>query len=449
MATNKKHIVAIIGGAVSGAEAAYQLSRQGIITVVFDQNALPYGKIVDGLPKWHVKLRKKEEDRINEKLDHPSVYYVPGTRLGRDLNLNELLEDWGFSAVILATGAWRDRPLPVEGIDAYVGKGLVYQNAFIHWYNHKDEAGYSGPAMEAPDGAVIIGGGLASLDVAKALMFENVGRALRQRGRPTDLLTLDRSIQKVLEAHQLTLDDLNVRGPKIYYRRRPQDMPLCPLPADTPEQQTKARRVRLKVLKNFQSKYLVDLVPQRMPVDKIVENERLAGLIFRHTEIRDGRAVEIPGTEETVRAPLFVSSIGSLPENIEGIPMQGQVYQIEKKDCCRLKGFENVFAIGNAVTGRGNIKESLDHGKRVTENILDMYLCDHQRASQSFRKTEGALSGHLSGIHQRIHCLPGLSEEKAQDILSRVEKQQKKAGYDNDFSSWVERGRKIQMEQTQ
>ncbi len=303
--------------------------------------------------------------------------------------------------------------------------------------------------MEAPDGAVIIGGGLASLDVAKALMFENVGRALRQRGRPTDLLTLDRSIQKVLEAHQLTLDDLNVRGPKIYYRRRPQDMPLCPLPADTPEQQTKARRVRLKVLKNFQSKYLVNLVPQRMPVDKIVENERLAGLIFRHTEIRNGRAVDIPGTEETVRAPLFVSSIGSLPENIEGIPMQGQVYQIEKKDCCRLKGFENVFAIGNAVTGRGNIKESLDHGKRVTENILDMYLCDHQRASQSFRKTEGALSGHLSGIHQRIHCLPGLSEEKAQDILSRVEKQQKKAGYDNDFSSWVERSQKIQMEQTQ
>ncbi len=51
-----KHIVAIFGGAVSGSEAAYQLAEKGIRTVVFDQNALPYGKIEDGLPKWHVKL---------------------------------------------------------------------------------------------------------------------------------------------------------------------------------------------------------------------------------------------------------------------------------------------------------------------------------------------------------------------------------------------------------
>ena len=53
---NPSHIVAVFGGAVSGAEAAFQLAERGIKTVVFDQQLLPYGKIEDGLPKWHAKL---------------------------------------------------------------------------------------------------------------------------------------------------------------------------------------------------------------------------------------------------------------------------------------------------------------------------------------------------------------------------------------------------------
>ena len=43
-----------------------------------------------------------------------------------------------------ANGAWRDRPLPVEGAEQYVGKGLIYQNPFIIWFNHCDEKDYAG-----------------------------------------------------------------------------------------------------------------------------------------------------------------------------------------------------------------------------------------------------------------------------------------------------------------
>ncbi|RMG76343.1 MAG: hypothetical protein D6714_21495, partial [Bacteroidetes bacterium] len=80
------HIVAIFGGAVSGAEAAHQLVQRGIRVVVFDQKALPYGKIEDGLPKWHVKLRDREEAKINEKLSHELVEFVPNVTLGKDLD---------------------------------------------------------------------------------------------------------------------------------------------------------------------------------------------------------------------------------------------------------------------------------------------------------------------------------------------------------------------------
>ncbi|RME50810.1 MAG: hypothetical protein D6795_09405, partial [Deltaproteobacteria bacterium] len=37
------HFVAVIGGAVAGAEAAATLAEKGFEVVVFDQNALPCG----------------------------------------------------------------------------------------------------------------------------------------------------------------------------------------------------------------------------------------------------------------------------------------------------------------------------------------------------------------------------------------------------------------------
>ena len=63
MGNSSHHFVAIFGGAVAGSEAAFQMANRGFRVVVFDQNTLPYGKIEDGLPKWHDKLRDKEEGK--------------------------------------------------------------------------------------------------------------------------------------------------------------------------------------------------------------------------------------------------------------------------------------------------------------------------------------------------------------------------------------------------
>ena len=176
------HSVAVIGGAVAGAEVAGALAERGARVAVIEQNPRPYGKIEDGLPRWHVALRRKEYETIGEKLSRPNVDFVPLTSIGRDVGFRELTRDWGFSAVVLACGAWRDRPLPVEGADAYVGRGLIYQNPFIIWFNHANEKAYRGPVFEPRDGAIVVGGGLASIDVVKVLMLETTRAKLRERG---------------------------------------------------------------------------------------------------------------------------------------------------------------------------------------------------------------------------------------------------------------------------
>ena len=425
-----KHFVAVFGGAVSGSEATFQLTQKGIEVVVFEQNALPYGKIEDGLPKWHAKLRDKEIGKINEKLNHPLVTYVPNTALGKDIQFDDLTT-WGFSAILLAIGAWKDRPLPVPDVDQYIGNGLVYQNPFIYWYNHKHEPGFDQGQYTIEDGAAIVGGGLASLDCAKVIMFELVEKALTQRGIKTDLFALDRSIAKVLDKLGLTLEDLGIKGCTLYYRRRAIDMPLSPLPTDTEEQLKKARSVREKILNNYQSKYLFNFAPNRVPVDKISERGKLTGLVFLDTKIENGRAVPIPGTERIIHFPYVISSIGSIPELIPGIPAQGQTYHIEEHACCRIKGYDHVFALGNAVTGRGNIKESMIHGREVSQKVIERYLDMPEKGTDPVKQTVGVLVDDIQNA--------SLSQETYISIKQRIEILQKKAGYHGNYKQWIEK----------
>ncbi|HEX4351753.1 MAG TPA: hypothetical protein VHZ95_02540, partial [Polyangiales bacterium] len=146
--TEPRHLVAICGGAVSGSEAAAICAERGILAVVFEQNIRPYGKIEDGLPRWHDKLRQKEYERIDENLARDHVLFVPRTLVGRDISFADVKGHAGVSAVLLANGAWRDRSLAMQGVDQLQGKGFVYQNAFVYWFNHYEENGYGGPRFQ-------------------------------------------------------------------------------------------------------------------------------------------------------------------------------------------------------------------------------------------------------------------------------------------------------------
>jgi NADPH-dependent glutamate synthase beta subunit-like oxidoreductase len=342
------HFVAIFGGAVSGAEAAYQLSQRRIYVVVFEQHHLPYGKIEDGLPKWHAKLRDQEEQKIDEKLNNPYVHFVPATRLGTDIGICELEEEWGCSAIMLAIGAWSDRHLAVPGVDEYVNKGLYYQNPLVAWFNHYHEPNYKGPHCKVENNTVIIGGGLASLDVVKIVMLELVQNALASRGYKVDMFQLERvGIKKVLEELNLNPADLGVNKCHLYYRRRVIDMPISPdAPPDAPpEKIEKVHQVRKKIIHHFQSKYLFEFHEQFLPYDKIVENGRLVGMKFHRTEIVQGAAKPIAGTNIEVRASLFISSIGSIPEHIPSIASEGEIFRLKDPKIGKVTGYSNVFAI--------------------------------------------------------------------------------------------------------
>ena len=435
------HFVAIVGGACAGSEAAYQLASRGIYVAVFDQQALPYGKIEDGLPKWHVKLRDKEEKKINDKIMHPYVSYIPNTRLGDDIQFDDLVENWGFSAILLASGAWRDRPLPVDGIEKHVNNGFYYQNYFVDWFNHYHEPGYNRHQCEIKDGAIVVGGGLASIDVVKILMLETTARALKERGIDVDVISLEhRGIPKKLEELGLTFDELGIEGCTLYYRRRSIDMPLSTIDRNAaPEKIAKAQQVRQKILDNAIAKYCFKFQGNSVPVAPLSDGDRLDGLVFQRSEIVDGRVKMIPDSEFEVPSPLTISSIGSIPEMISGIPSKGELFIIPDEDDGKLDGYQNVFGLGNAVTGRGNIRQSALHARLVTNGLLENHLNwseeDHQAIEAGNLPDEATVKGR--GM---------LSTSEIEAIQSRISAAQKQAGYHNDYERWVTENLPVRLE---
>lgn len=445
MSDGSRHVVAIFGGACAGSTAADILASSGVEVVVFEQNARPYGKIEDGLPRWHRDQRRMEYARIDARLDRPGVLVVPRTRLGRDLDFDDVTQ-WGFSAVLLANGAWRDRPLDVPEAEAWIGRGLAYQNPFIYWFNHLPESGYDGPRFTIPPGAICIGGGLASIDVIKVFQLELYGRALAARGIDVSMYDLEHhGIPATCQAHGIADPrTLGVEDGWLVYRRRIEDMPLAsPPPNATPEQLLKIEAVRLKMLHKAQEKFLFHMRPLALPSALLTDGDRVTGARFVETEMRDGRAVPVPERTFDLHSTLVVSAIGSLPEPLPGIVMKGTFYDYADWDTGAYAPTPGVFGVGNVVTGRGNIKASEHHAKDVAHWLVEHYLGVQDQAAP--RDTSGvaavAEDAGEAAAAQVAHYLDGrppLPGAVADELLTRVRARQRAVGYDG-YADWMAR----------
>jgi NADPH-dependent glutamate synthase beta subunit-like oxidoreductase len=432
-ATEPKPVVAIIGGAVAGSEAAAACAARGAIPVVFEQGARPYGKIEDGLPRWHEKLRDKEYRKIDENLGSAEILFVPKTEIGSDLSWRELYGDAGFSAIVLANGAWRDRGLPVEGADAYAGRGLVYQNELVYWFNHYEDAGYDGAVFEIPDDVIIVGGGLASIDVVKIVNLELYARALRARGIDVDIVAMEiKGIPRTLEAHGITAEELGVKGCTLYYRRRKEDMPLASADNPTPEQLAKLQGARVKIMDRVIRKYFVKFEELSRPVETIVEGDQLTGIRFQKTEVVDGRVRGLEGTEFDVPAAMVVSSIGSIPKPIEGIPTKGELYHYDSWDTGEVHGLPGVFGLGNVLTGKGNIKDSRKNAIEIIEKVVAAYLGVGDEAVEA----PGGPSAEVEAVAEQATAGKPMTVDAMKALADRIESRHRAVGY-TDYGSWI------------
>jgi NADPH-dependent glutamate synthase beta subunit-like oxidoreductase len=231
---------------------------------------------------------------------------------------------------------------------------------------------------------------------------------------------------------------LGVKGCLLIYRRREQDMPLAQPPDNaTPEQVAKTEQIRLKMLRLARDKYLFRVQDRRLTTGIVVENGRLVGLKLVETKIEGRKAEAIPGSEHELRAPLVISSIGSVPEKLSGINMNGEYYTFAGEDVPRYTAMGRVFGVGNVVTGQGNIRVSLVHSQKVTKRVVDCMKADDGTATAAAGGAEQQVASAVNAIGRQIEVIPQLSDDQMAAVERQVHALQQRAGYTSDYDSWI------------
>jgi NADPH-dependent glutamate synthase beta subunit-like oxidoreductase len=252
-----------------------------------------------------------------------------------------------------------------------------------------------------------------------------------------------KGIPKTLAAHGIEFEELGLEGCTLFYRRGEEDMPLMEMPEDADEKRReKVRAGRKKMLAKAMEKYRFKFEPLCMPDDLIVEDGRLVGLRFRRTKMVDGRPQPTDETFER-RGCYVISSIGSIPEPIEGIPMKGELFQFSDWHLGRLENRPTVFSAGNVVTGKGNIVASRKHAREITGTMIESFLGLAEDAGAAAQGLVEAAREHkreqAAAIAGQIEKQPPMPPGALEALRARVKERQQKVGYDGDYAAWIAR----------
>jgi hypothetical protein len=220
-------------------------------------------------------------------------------------------------------------------------------------------------------------------------------------------------------------------------------MPLMEMPDDADDRRReKVLAGRVKMLAKAMEKYRFRFEPLCMPDGLIVEGDRLVGLRFRRTTIENGRVVPRDETFER-RGSCVISSIGSIPEAIAGIPMKGELFDFSDWQLGRLADYPTVFSAGNVVTGKGNIVSSRKHAREVTERMIASFLgiADDGHAAEAGLADVARAEAReqAEAIAHAIARRPPLPEGALARLRRRVRERQDTIGYGGDYAAWIEK----------
>lgn len=165
--------VAIVGSGPSGLACAGDLAKKGYDVTIFEAFHVPGGVLVYGIPQF--RLPKEIVAGEIEKLKELGVTVMTNMVIGKVLSIDELIEDMGFKAVFVGSGAGLPSFMGIPG-EALVG---VYSaNEYLTRINLMKSyiENYDTPIKNSKSVAVI-GGGNVAMDAArcaKRLGAENV-----------------------------------------------------------------------------------------------------------------------------------------------------------------------------------------------------------------------------------------------------------------------------------
>ena len=370
--------IAIVGSGPAGyytAEAAVKQWGEDARVDIFDKLPVPFGLIRTGVAPDHQSIkavaRRYEKTAIGD-----TVRFAGNVEIGRDIAIEELTEL--YDAVILATGAPRDRDLPIPGADS---ANVFGSAAFVGWYNGHPEYAALAPDLSGRH-AVIIGMGNVALDVARILSkteaeFEGsdiVAHALELM-RDSNIETITILGRRGPHQIMMTPKELGelLRLERAVPRVENADLP----PPESDDMLDPGQRKSVTLLREFAALSPSDRADKALSINfdffaspALIEQEggQLSGLVVERTELKDGRAV---GSGETYRIPadLLISCIGYRTSPIVGVPFDERAGRFPNEEG---RIAPALYCVGWAKRGpSGTIGTNRPDGYAVIEKVAE------------------------------------------------------------------------------
>ncbi|WP_417460176.1 FAD-dependent oxidoreductase [Kordiimonas sp.] len=364
--------VAVIGAGPAGYYTAEALTGtdQSVNVDIIDRLPTPFGLIRAGVAPDHQSI-KNVSRRYEATNQRDNVRFVGNLSLGRDITLTELREL--YDAVVLATGAGKDRPLRIEGEDLH---GVIGSGAFVGWYNAHPDYKDLQPDLRVASVAVI-GNGNVAVDVARVLAKT-----------ASEMSSSDLADHAANSIHGSPIKDIYILG-----RRGPLEASFTPkelgelnrlencvalvdgsqLPDEaTGETLAGAAKKNMAALRTMAAN-TPDMKPVRLHLQfyrrpmAILGEKCVCGIRLEETRVEDGKCIGT-GVTEVLPAGLIVPCIGYRTSPIPDVPYSERYGHFENEDG-RID--DGLYCVGWAKRGpTGTIGTNKPDGVEVAQKIL-------------------------------------------------------------------------------
>ena len=318
--------VAVIGSGPAGLTCAGDLAKMGYEVKIFEALHQPGGVLVYGIPEFRLPKDKVVAHEV-ENVKKLGVEIETNVIIGKTITIDELLQDEGFDAVFIGSGAGLPKFMGIPGEQA---NGVFSANEFLTRNNLMKafREDYDTPIYRGHKVAVV-GGGNVAMDAART--------ALRLGA----------------QTH-------------IVYRRSEAE-----LPARVEEvHHAKEEGIVFHLLTN----------PKEILVD---DNGWVKGIRCIKMELGEPdasgrrRPIEVPGSEYDIEVDAVIMSLGTSPNPLISSTTEG--LEVNKWKCIvadennGATTKEGVYAGGDAVTGAATVILAMGAGKAAAKGI-DEYL---------------------------------------------------------------------------
>jgi glutamate synthase (NADPH/NADH) small chain len=344
--TGKK--VAVVGSGPAGMAAAQQLARVGHDVTLFEKNDRIGGLLRYGIPDF--KMEKSHIDRRAEQLVAEGVTIRTSVLIGEmpkdskvtnwakeTISADQLKKD--FDAVLLTGGSEQSRDLPVPGRDL---DGIHFAMEFLPQQN-KVNAGDKLKGQLRADGkhVIVIGGGDTGSDC--------VGTSNRHGA--------------------VSVTQFEVMPEPPAEENRPMTWPYWPLKLRTSSSHEEGcERVFSISTKEF-----------------IGEKGKVTGLKTVQVEFKDGKLVDVPGTEKVLKADLvllamgFVNPVATVLDSF-GIDKdaRGNAKASTEFTGGYATNVPKVFAAGDIRRGQSLVVWAIREGRQAARSVDEYLMGDSQ-----------------------------------------------------------------------